>query len=70
MPGNVDAILFITGFVVGAGCCVMLGTSLLEDHDRRIVIPATVASALFGGGLLGWGLNYFFHFAQMTGPPQ
>ena len=70
MPGNVDAILVITGFLVGAGCCIMLGISLLEDYDRRIIIPLTVVSALIGGGLLGWGLNYFFHFAQLTGPPQ
>ena len=68
MPGNVDVILFLTGFVVGAGCCIMLGASLVEDHDRRIVIPATIVSALVSGGLLGWGLNYFFHFAQLTGP--
>ena len=53
---------------VPSGGCIMLGTSLAEDHDRRIIIPATIVSALLGGSLLGWGLNYFFHFAQMTGP--
>ena len=68
MPGNIDAVLFVTGFLVGAGCCIMLGVSLAEDYDRRIVIPATIVSALLGGAILGWGFNYFFHFAQMTGP--
>jgi len=68
MPGNVDAILFIAGFVVGAGCIVMLGGSLMEDHDKRIVVPATIAGAVIGGGILGWAFNYFFHFSQLTGP--
>ncbi len=68
MPGNVDAILFGTGFVVGAACVIMLGGSLAAEHDRRIVLPATVAGALICGGILGWALNYFFHFAQQTGP--
>lgn len=64
MPGNVDAVLFTTGFIVGAACIVMLGGSLLADHDRRIVVPATIAGALISGGILGWSFNYFFHFAQ------
>ena len=64
MPGDIDAVLTITGFVVGAGCIGMLGHSLLDDHDRRVVVPATIAGALLGGGILGWSLNYFFHFAQ------
>ncbi len=68
MPGNVDVVLFSVGFIVGAGCIVMLGGSLLEDHDRRIIIPATIASALICGGILGWSFNYFFHFAQLPGP--
>jgi hypothetical protein len=64
VPGNIDAVLFATGFIVGAGCIVMLGGSMLEDHDRRYVIPATIAGALISGGILGWSFNYFFHFAQ------
>jgi len=64
MPGNVNAVLFCTGFAVGAGCIVMLGTSLLADYDRRIVLPATIVGALLCGGILGWSLDYFFHFAQ------
>ena len=64
MPGNIDAILSITGFVVGAACIGILGVSLLEDYDRRIIIPSTIAGALLGGGILGWSLNYFFHYAQ------
>ncbi len=64
MPGNTDAVLIITGFIVGAGCIGMLGRSLLDDYDRRAVVPATIVSALLGGGILGWSLNYFFHFAQ------
>ncbi len=42
----------------------MLGGSLMEDHDKRIVVPATVVCAVIGGGILGWSFNYFFHFAQ------
>jgi triosephosphate isomerase len=68
MPGNVDVVLFGTGFVVGAACVIMLGGSLAHEHDRRIVIPATIVGALIAGGILGWSLNYFFHFAQQTGP--
>jgi len=68
MPGNVDVVLFGTGFVVGAACVIMLGGSLAQEHDRRIVIPATIVGALISGGILGWSLNYFFHFAQQTGP--
>jgi triosephosphate isomerase len=64
MAGNVDAVLFTVGFIVGAACIVMLGGSLLEDHDKRIVVPATVVGAIVGGGILGWSFNYFFHFAQ------
>ena len=64
MPGNIDAVLSITGFVVGAACIGMLGQALLDDYDRRIVIPATIAGAIVGGGILGWSFNYFFHFAQ------
>lgn len=67
MPGNVDFTLFGTGFVVGAACIVMLGVSLAQEHGHRIVIPATIAGALIAGGILGWSLNYFFHFAQQTG---
>lgn len=68
MPGNVDAERFITGFIVGAACVVMLGGSLMEEYDKRIVIPATIAGALLSGGILGWSFNYFFHFAQLPGP--
>jgi len=57
-------VLFAVGFLVGAGCVVMLGGSMMEDHDRRIVIPATIAGALLAGGILGWSFNYFFHYAQ------
>ena len=64
MPGNIDAVLFITGFAVGAGCIVMFGIAMLEDHPRRIVLPATVAGALLCGGISGWSFNYFFHWAQ------
>ncbi len=68
MPGNVSAILLTVGFIVGAAPVVMLGISLLEDHDRRYVVPATIASALACGALVSFSLNYFFHYASMTGP--
>jgi hypothetical protein len=68
MPGNTDAVLFVVGFIVGAACVIMLGGSMLEDHDRRIVIPATVVGAILSGGIFGWCFNYFFHFAQLPGP--
>ena len=64
MPGNIDVVLFGTGFIVGAGCVVMLGLSLLDDHDERIILPSTIAGALLSGLVLGWSFNYFFHFAQ------
>jgi hypothetical protein len=67
MPGNVDVILFGTGFVVGAGCVVMLGTSLMSEHGKRFILPATIAGAILCGGVLGWSLNYFFHWAQQSG---
>ena len=66
MPGNVDAVLFTVGFIVGAACIIMLGGSMMEDHDRRIVVPATVVGAILSGGVCGWSFNYFFHFAQLS----
>ena len=60
----IDPVLFIAGFVVGAGCIVMLGVSLLDDHDRKYVLPATVVGAVFSGLVLGWSFNYFLHWAQ------
>jgi len=65
-----DPVLFVGGFVVGAGCIVMLGSSLMADHPKHIVLPITIVCALMSGGILGWSFNYFFHFAQMTGPPN
>jgi hypothetical protein len=62
-----DGVLFTVGFVVGAGCVIMLGGQLMEDHDKRIIVPATIVCALLGGGILGWSFNYFFHYAQQTG---
>lgn len=64
MPGNVDAVLFVTGFAVGAACILMLGFSLAEEHGRRRILPATIAGALVAGVILGWSLNYFFHWSQ------
>jgi hypothetical protein len=64
MPGNIDAVLFTTGFFVGAGCIIMLGGSMAQDHPRRFVVPATIVGALLSGGILGWSFNYFFHYAQ------
>jgi hypothetical protein len=60
----IDPVLFIAGFVVGAGCIVMLGVSLLDDYHRKFVLPATVAGALACGLVLGWSFNYFLHWAQ------
>jgi hypothetical protein len=68
VPGNVDAILLTVGFLVGAAPIVMLGISLLDDHERRVVVPATVASALASGVIVAWALNYFVHFARLAGP--
>jgi len=68
MPGNTDAVLFIVGFIVGAACVIMLGGSMMEDHDRRIVVPATIVGAILSGCIFGWCFNYFFHFAQLQGP--
>jgi hypothetical protein len=68
MSGNVSVLLLAVGFIVGAAPVVMLGNSLLEDHDRRYVVPATIASALACGALVSFSLNYFFHYASMTGP--
>jgi hypothetical protein len=64
MPGSVDPVIFTTGFVVGAACVVMLGGSLAQEHDKRIVVPFTILGALMSGGILGWSFNYFFHYAQ------
>jgi len=66
----IDPVLFVTGFIVGAGCITMLGGSLMADHPKRIVLPATIAGALVSGSILGWSFNYFFHYAQMAGPPN
>jgi hypothetical protein len=68
MPGNTDAVLFVVGFIVGAACVIMLGGSMMEDHDKRIVIPATIVGAILSGGIFGWCFNYFFHFSQLQGP--
>jgi hypothetical protein len=64
MFANIDPVLFGTGFVVGAGCVIMLGTSMLEDHPKHRVMPPAIAGALIAGLTLGWSFNYFFHFAQ------
>ena len=64
MLGNIDIVLFGTGFVVGAGCIVMLATSLLEEHPKRVILPPAIAGALVSGLILGWSFNYFFHYAQ------
>jgi hypothetical protein len=61
---EIDPVLFMTGFVVGAACVIMLGGSMVEEHGKRIVVPVTIAGALVSGGILGWCFNYFFHFAQ------
>jgi hypothetical protein len=66
VPGNVDLVLFSTGFIVGAACIIMLGGSMVEEHGKRIVVPVTIAGALISGGILGWSFNYFFHFAQRS----
>jgi hypothetical protein len=68
VPGNVDAVLFGVGFLVGAGSIGALGISLLEDHPRRVILPITVLGAVCGGVLVGWALNAFVHFAGRTGP--
>ncbi len=67
MPGNFDVPLLIVGFLVGAAPVVMLGRSLLEDHERRVVLPATIVTALLCGVIVSWALNSFVRFAQMTG---
>jgi hypothetical protein len=59
-----DPVLFGTGFAVGAACIVMLGASLMQEHGRAKILPATIAGALVSGGILGWSFNYFFHWAQ------
>jgi hypothetical protein len=64
VPGNINAVLFVTGFAVGAGCIVMFGISMLEDHERRVVLPATIVGAILSGGILGWSFDYFFHWSQ------
>ena len=47
----------------------MLGGSLAQEHDHRIVDSRRPSPArCIAGGILGWSLNYFFHFAQRTGP--
>jgi hypothetical protein len=60
--------MLIVGFLLGAAPVIMLGRSLLEDHDRRIVLPATIVSALLSGVVVAWCLNYFVGFASKTGP--
>jgi len=62
-----DPAIVIVGFLVGAAPVAMLGRSFLEDHDRRKVVPVTVAGALVCGVVVAWSLNEFVHFAQMTG---
>ncbi len=68
MPGNVNVTLLVVGFLVGAAPIVMLGASMLDDHERRIVVPVTAVSALLSGVAVGWALEYFVHFARSTGP--
>lgn len=64
MLDNFDPMLFFAGFVVGGGCVGALGISLTQDYPRRYVMPATVVSVLLVGSLVGWSLNYFFHWAR------
>ncbi len=62
MPGNIDLIVLAVGFAL-----VMLGNSLLEDHERRVVVPVTAVCALLSGAVVAWALNVFFYFARGTG---
>jgi hypothetical protein len=64
MPGNVDAVLFITGFLVGGACVGTLGFSLVDDYPRRYVVSLTVVAIVVCGTILGWSLNYFMHWAH------
>jgi hypothetical protein len=64
MPGNVDALLFIVGFVVGGACIGALGLSLADDYPRRFVLPATIAAIVACGTILGWSLVFFLHWAR------
>ncbi len=68
MSGNFDVSILIVGFLVGAAPIAMLGRSLLEDHERRLVIPATIVSALCCGAVVSWALDAFVHFAQRSAP--
>ncbi len=68
MPGNIDAVLLVAGFLLGAAPVVMLGNSLLEDHPRRVIVPITAVSALACGAVLAWAVDVWFHFATRTGP--
>ncbi len=68
VPGNVNAILLTVGFLVGAAPVVMLGVSMLEDHERRVVVPATIVSALLCGALVAFSLNFFVHYANANAP--
>ncbi len=67
MPGNIDLIVLAVGFALGAAPVVMLGNSLLEDHERRVVVPVTAVCALLSGAVVAWALNVFFYFARGTG---
>jgi len=58
---------YAVGFILGAGCVTALGMSLLEDHDRRVVLPITAVCAVVSGVLTAWAFNYFIHFASKTG---
>ncbi len=58
---------YVVGFILGAGCVTMLGVSLLEDHERRVVVPITAVCALVSGVLTAWAFDYFIHFASRTG---
>jgi hypothetical protein len=62
VPGNIDLIVLAVGFAL-----VMLGNSLLEDHERRVVVPVTAVCALLSGAVVAWALNVFFYFARGTG---
>jgi hypothetical protein len=66
MPGNVDLLLFVVGFIVGGGCVAAIGHEMRHEYDQRRVILITGGCALLAGLLAGWALDYFYHFAQVT----
>lgn len=53
------------GMLLGCGLGAAVGQSFVHEHGRRL-IPLFVVLALGGGATLGWALNAWIDFVNLS----